>query len=267
MSWMLDEYIRLTGRYEKGTFTGKPVNFGGSLGRTEATGYGVTYITREALQKMNKDIRQTKIAVQGFGNVGSYAVKGLEQLGAKILSVCEMDEEHGIYAIYAEEGLSYQKMKEYKEKHHTLFGMEGVTMISQDEFWKLDVDVVCPCALENAIDEKVASDIKAALVVEGANGPITPEANRILEEKNIEVIPDILANSGGVMVSYFEWVQNLTASQWTEKEVLDREEKEMTLAFHEIWAMKEKYDISCREAAYLYSVEKVTNVMKLRGII
>lgn len=261
MAWMVDEYNKLTGTSAIGTLTGKPVDFGGSKGRNEATGYGVAVTVREACKKMG--ITEPKVAVQGFGNVGAFTVKNIQKLGGKVVAMCEYDKEHGPYAIYDENGLDFQAMWDYKQEHKTLFGF--AKEIAIDDFWGADVDVVVPAALEKAIDVHQAELIKAKLVCEAANGPTTPEADEVLNRKGIVLTPDILTNAGGVTVSYFEWVQNLYGYYWGEKEVEEKEDIAMVDAFEALWKIKEEYNVTMREAAYMHSVKKVATAMKLRG--
>lgn len=265
MSYMLDEYIKLTGNQSLGTFTGKPVEWGGSKGRTEATGYGVAIVTQKSCEKMNLKFSDAKIAVQGFGNVGSFTIKCLEDLGAKAVALGEYDRNKGTYALYNENGLSYKELKAFKEKNGTLLNYDRAKVISLEEFFKLDLDVLIPAALENAIDETVAQGIKAKIVVEAANGPTTPKADEILKDKGITVLPDILSNAGGVTVSYFEWVQNLQGYYWSEKEVAEKEKIAMEKAFEAIWNIAEEEGVTHREAAYLLSIKKIATAMKLRG--
>lgn len=261
MAWMVDEYNKLTGTSAIGTLTGKPVDFGGSKGRNEATGYGVAVTVREACKKMG--ISEPKVAVQGFGNVGAFTVKNIQKLGGKVVAMCEYDKEHGPYAIYDENGLDFQAMWDYKQEHKTLFGF--AKEIAIDDFWGADVDVVVPAALEKAIDVHQAELIKAKLVCEAANGPTTPAADEVLNKKGIVLTPDILTNAGGVTVSYFEWVQNLYGYYWGEKEVEEKEDIAMVDAFEALWKIKEEYNVTMREAAYMHSVKKVATAMKLRG--
>ena len=265
MAWMVDEYNKLTGQSSLGVVTGKPVEWGGSEGRNEATGFGVSVITREAAKRLGIEIKGAKVAVQGFGNVGSYTVKNVQQQGAKIVAVGEWTPSVGTYALYNEDGLDFEDMKAYMDEHKNLVGYPKAKQISLDEFWELEVDILIPAALENAITVEVAEKVNAKLICEAANGPITPEADEVLNKRGIPVTPDILTNAGGVTVSYFEWVQNLYGYYWSEKEVEEKQEVEMVKAFNDIWALKEEYDVTIREAAYMLSVKKIADVMKLRG--
>ncbi|SJZ77289.1 Glu/Leu/Phe/Val family dehydrogenase [Garciella nitratireducens] len=265
MSWMLDEYCKLTGEQSLGMITGKPVEWGGSKGRNEATGLGVAVVAREAAKKLGIDMSKARVAIQGFGNVGSFTVKNVQGQGATIVAIGEWDKNIGTFALYNEEGFDYEELAYYKAKHHTLANYPKAKMISLEEFWSLDVDIIIPAAMENAITEKEAELIKTKLVCEAANGPITPNADKVLSEKGIVVTPDILTNAGGVTVSYFEWVQNRYGYYWTENEVVEKEERAMMDAFYSIWSIVEQYQVSVRKAAYMHSVKKIADVMKLRG--
>ncbi len=265
MAYMVDEYIKLTGENNVGVITGKPVSWGGSLGRNEATGFGVSVITRETAAKLGIDITSAKVAVQGFGNVGRFSVKNIAKQGAKIVALAEWAPSVGTYAIYNEAGLDYDEMAAYVDQNRNLIDFPGAQMISLDDFWKLEVDILVPAALENAIQEKEGKAISAKLICEAANGPITTAADQILKERGIVVSPDILTNAGGVTVSYFEWVQNLYGYYWSEEEVEVKQEASMVKAFNDIWDLKEEYGVSFREAAYMISVKKVADAMKLRG--
>jgi glutamate dehydrogenase len=265
MAWMVDEYNKLNGQSSLGVITGKPVPWGGSEGRNEATGFGVSVITREAAKKVGIEMKGAKVAIQGFGNVGSYTVKNVQRQGATIVAIGEWAPSVGTYALYNEEGLDFADMKAYMDEHKNLVDYPKAKRISLDEFWELDVDILIPAALENAITAEVAEKVNAKLICEAANGPITPDADEILNKRGIPVTPDILTNAGGVTVSYFEWVQNLYGYYWSEAEVEEKQEVEMVNAFNDIWALKEEYDVTVRQAAYMLSVKKVADVMKLRG--
>ncbi|KGF12836.1 glutamate dehydrogenase [Peptostreptococcus sp. MV1] len=265
MSWMVDEYNKLVGVSSIGVLTGKPVEFGGSLGRNEATGYGVAVTVREAAKKMGIDLKQAKVAVQGFGNVGAFTVKNIQKLGGTVVALAEWAKEVGPYAIYKEDGLDFQAMWDYRAEKGNLVDFPGAKMISMDEFWASQVDVVVPAALENAITAEVAEKIQAKLVCEAANGPTTPEGDEVLAKKGIILTPDILTNAGGVTVSYFEWVQNLYGYYWSEAEVEQKEDEAMVKAFEALWAIKEEYGVTMRESAYMHSVKRVATAMKLRG--
>lgn len=265
MAWMVDEYTKLTGQNSVGVLTGKPVAWGGSEGRNEATGFGVSVIAREAARELGIDMKKSTVAIQGFGNVGRYTVKNVERQGAKIVAIAEWAPSVGTYAIYNEDGLDFNDMAAHIDEHKNLVEYPKAKKISLEEFWALDVDVLIPAALENAITEDVAKIVKAKLICEAANGPITPDADAVLKERGIVVTPDILTNAGGVTVSYFEWVQNLYGYYWSEKEVEEKQEVEMVKAFNDIWKLKNEYNVTVRDAAYMISVKKVAEVMKLRG--
>lgn len=261
MAWMTDEYIKLSGESAFGTFTGKPVELAGSLGRGKATGLGISIIMGEALKKQGKDIRGARIAVQGFGNVGSFTAKCAHDMGAKIVAIAEWN-----VTLYNEGGLDIDALMEYKAQNKgNIQGFPGATEISSEEFWGLDVDVLSPCAMENTINDDTAPLIKTKLVVEGANGPTTLDGEEILLKNGVTVVPDILANAGGVTVSYFEWVQNRYGYYWPESEVEQKEIAAMKSAFDAIYKIKEEYNVSMREAAYMHSIKRVAAAMKLRG--
>ena len=261
MSWMIDEYIKLSGDNSFGTFTGKPVELNGSLGRTRATGLGIAITIASALKTQNKDIHGAKIAIQGFGNVGSFTAKCAHDMGAKIVAIAEWNT-----ILFNENGLDIDALMEYKNKNAgSIKDFPGAKVISADEFWALDVDVLSPCAMENTINKDTAPLIKTNLIVEGANGPTTLEGEEILASRGVMIVPDILANAGGVTVSYFEWVQNRYGYYWPENEVEDKERVAMITAFDAIYKIKCEYNVSMREAAYMYSIKRVATAMKLRG--
>lgn len=267
MAWMVDEYVKITGRHELGVITGKPLDWGGSKGRNEATGFGTAVIGREYAKKYNVNIEGASVAVQGFGNVGSYAVKHIEKMGGKIVAIAHRKADNTPYAIYNEEGLDYQDLYAhyYDQGKRNFLDYSKGKVISIEDFWQLEVDILIPAALENAITKEVAERLKAKIICEAANGPISPEADQVLKEKGVHVSPDILTNSGGVIVSYFEWVQNLQGYYWEEDEIIAKQEKVMVKAFKDIWELKEEYGVDMRRAAYLHSVKKLAQVMKLRG--
>ena len=268
MSWMVDEYVKLNGEEMSiGVITGKPVAFGGSLGRNEATGFGVAVITREFAAKKGIDFKKAKTAVQGFGNVGRYTVKNVIRQGGKVTAIAEYDfKSNKTYAIVNDAGFKFEELDKYQVEHKTLIGFPGAKEITLDEFWKLDVDILIPAAMENAITAENVDLVNAKIICEAANGPVTPEAAEILIKKGIDICPDILTNSGGVLVSYFEWVQNLYGYYWSEAEVEEKQEIEMVKAFNNIWQTRETYKApTMRDAAFAFSVKKVAEAMKLRG--
>ncbi|MDL2295402.1 Glu/Leu/Phe/Val dehydrogenase [Lachnospiraceae bacterium OttesenSCG-928-E19] len=260
MAWMIDEYVKLSGDASMGVFTGKPVELGGSLGRNAATGLGIAITIDQALQRQNKKINGAKIAIQGFGNVGTFTAKSAFDMGAKIVGLAEWN-----VILYNENGIDINDLMAYRDANKSLVGFPGASEISAEQFWSLDVDAIAPCAMENAITADVAKIIKTKLIVEGANGPTTLDADKILADNGVTLIPDILANAGGVTVSYFEWVQNRYGYYWSESEVEQKEEIAMKNAFAAIWAIREEYNVTMREAAYMYSIKRVATAMKLRG--
>lgn len=262
MAWMLDEHSKLTGSITLGAFTGKPLTLGGSEGRLEATGFGIALISKAVLEKLDMKIEGATVAVQGFGNVGGSTVKWVENRGAKTVAIAKRD-----FAIYNENGIDYEDLSKFIIKDRDMRNYPNAKVISLEEFWSLNVDILIPAALENAINTENAKMINARVIVEGANGPITPDADLILEEKEIIVVPDILANSGGVTVSYFEWAQNQYGYSWDEKEVLEKEELVLMNAFNDIWKFKEEKNCTFRKAAYMYSVKKLADSMENRGWI
>lgn len=265
MGWMLDEYIKLTGHHRPGVFTGKPIVLGGSKGRTEATGLGVTYITRNICHKIGLKLSETSVILQGFGNVGSYTFKFLEDMGFKVIALLEWDKEIGEYALYNKSGISYEKLSKFKEKHDNLIDFEGANKISSEEFWSLKADILIPAALENSINEEIAEKLDVKVIVEGANGPVTSSADKVLNDRGITTVPDILANSGGVTVSYYEWVQNQYGYYWSQEEVFSRLEPSMNEAFENIWKIKEEKNLTFRQATYVYSLIRISEAMKYRG--
>lgn len=251
MSWFMDEYIKLNGeKMDLGTFTGKPVEFAGSLGRNAATGFGVSIVVREAAKRFGLDIKTAKIAVQGFGNVGNFTVKSINRQGGKVCALAEWDRKEGNYALYNENGLDYDKMWDYKQEHGTLIGFPDAKRISEEEFWTGSYDILIPAALENVITGDLAKKLNVKLVCEAANGPTTPEGDKVLAEKNIALTPDILTNSGGVLVSYYEWVQNQYGYYWTEKDVEQKQEADMMKAIEGVFGICDEYNVTPREAVY-----------------
>ena len=261
MSWMVEAYEKVAGKSTKGVFTGKPLEFGGSLARTEATGYGVHLTAKKALAKLNMDVKGATYAVQGFGNVGFYTAYYAHKDGAKIIAFSNSH-----VAIYNENGIDMEAViKDFEENGRILTNKGYGKDITNAELLELEVDVLAPCALENQITSENADRIKAKVITEGANGPTTPEADEILFKKGIVVIPDILANSGGVVVSYFEWVQNLQSYYWSFEEVQQKEDALLSGAFEDVWALADEYKVDLRNAAYMKSIERISKAMKLRG--
>lgn len=268
MSYFIDEYAKLNGDKEDfGTFTGKPLILGGSLGRSEATGYGVVITTKYASKKIGLDLKNAEIGLQGFGNVGSFTLKYLVEEGAKVkyLSIRDENEECGRSALYSEDGFDYESLQKYRDENKTLVGYPKAKKISDEEFWQTKFDILIPAALENIITEKIAKNLDVKLIAEGANGPTTPEADIILKEKNVEVIPDVLANSGGVLVSYYEWIQNQYGNYWSKEEVQEKQEKDMLKALEGIFEIKEEFNTNIREASYMFAIKRIAEAMELRG--
>jgi glutamate dehydrogenase (NAD(P)+) len=267
MAWMMDEYSRMVGRNEFGLITGKPLEVGGSEGRGDATAKGGMFVLREAAKLMKMDIKKMKIAIQGFGNAGMFALELSQQLGAKVVAVS--DSKGGVYS---ESGLDSRKLSEAKLKTGSVQGYSGAgaQKITNEKLLQLGVDVLIPAALENQITAKNADAIKAKLVLELANGPVTPEADAILFEKGILDLPDFLVNSGGVVVSYFEWVQNIGGYYWDRDDVYAKLDRIMTRSFKSVTDMQKEYavkgkKISPRMAAYIVAVGRVAAAMKVRG--
>lgn len=261
MAWMVDEFSFLKGSNEFGVITGKPLNLGGSLGRGDATARGGMFCLREASKILNIELKDATTAIQGYGNAGSFAhTLGVELLGLKIVAVS--DSKGGIYNA---DGLSYDEVFAFKQETGSVVGFPGSKRISNEELLELEVDVLIPSALENVITDANAANIKAKISVELANGPTTPEADKILYENGVYVIPDFLANAGGVTVSYFEMVQNAYNYYWDEPTVHERLDKKMTDAFHTVHKAAQEHKVHNRLAAYLVAVNRVAEVVKLRG--
>jgi glutamate dehydrogenase (NAD(P)+) len=261
MAWILDEFNKNTGEDSPGVITGKPVAVGGSLGREAATGRGVMVNTLAALKKMGLSPNKVTAVVQGFGNVGSHAARLLSEKGVKIVGIGDHSASY-----YNEGGIDIKAAIEFSSKNNrNLKGFTGATEIKNEELLISKCDVLVPAALQNVITEENASKIQAKLIVEGANGPTTPEADPIINEKKIICVPDILANSGGVTVSYFEWVQNKAGYYWTEEEVNSRHDHKMDLAFEAVWATTLQYKTSMRIGAYITALQKLEQGVKLKG--
>lgn len=265
MAWIMNEYSKIKSQNVPAVVTGKPIELGGSEGRVAATGRGVSICAGEAAKTfLRKDIRDTTVAVQGFGNVGSNTVASLIRLGARVTAVSDVK---GGVMSRAPEGLdvSYEKLLDTSVSKGSVSKLEGGEPISNEELLELDVDILIPAALENQITESNAGDVRARLVVEGANGPTTPHADKILSRNGITVVPDILANSGGVLVSYFEWVQNLNRDHWTEEAVNSRLDDKMRRAFGDVLRLSQNEGVDMRKAALAIAVKKVTSAMRLSG--
>lgn len=260
MAWMVDEYSRIRGENSFGMITGKPLVIGGSRGRLEATGRGLVFAVREMARQASLDFSKARIAIQGFGNVGSVAAQTAASLGATVVAVS--DKEGGIYN---PDGLDIDAVLAYKQIHRNVTGYPSAEPISNHDLLEVPVDILVPAALENVITADNAGRIQAKIIGEGANGPTTPEADHILWERGIMVVPDILANSGGVTVSYFEWVQNQTRLYWPVEEVYRRLEDMMRAAIEAMHDMHERYGVTHRKAAYLVAVDRLASAMRVRG--
>jgi len=261
MAWMMDEYSKIAGKNQFGVITGKPLSLWGSAGRGDATARGGIYILREAAKECGVDLKKASVAVQGYGNAGYYvAYLAKSLLGCKIVAVS--DSKGGIFT---KEGLDPEEVRKHKAKTGSVINFPNTKAISSGDLLELEVDILIPAALENVITEKNAPNIKAKIVAELANGPTTLEADDILYKNGIHVIPDFLCNAGGVTVSYFEMVQNFYMYYWEEKEVHERLDKKMTVAYHSVVNASSKYNINMRQAAYVVAVKQVVEAMKLRG--
>lgn len=261
MAWIMDTYAMHKQSASHGVVTGKPIEIGGSLGRREATGRGCMIVTKEALKHLGLPVRGSRVAVQGFGNVGSVAAKLLAQEGLTVVAVS--DASTGVYnenGIYIDEALQWVRENRY------LDGYPGGDAISNEELLSLELDVLVPAAVENVITRRNAAGINTKVICEGANGPTTAAADRILEDKGVFVIPDILANAGGVTVSYFEWVQNRSGYFWDEKTVVDRLEAITVRSFADVLEVSKRHSVDMRTAAYMLSVERVAAVHRIRGM-
>jgi len=264
MGWMVDEYSKLRGHNAFGVITGKPLSIGGSLGRGDATARGGLFTVREAAKHLGIDLKNATVAVQGYGNAGSFAALLFNELfgGGKIVAVSDSK---GV--IYNEAGLDPQKVFDHKAKTGSVIGYEGAKEITNEELLALDVDILIPSALENQITEENADKVKAKMIVELANGPTTPKADEILFKNNVFVIPDFLANAGGVTVSYFEWVQNVTGNYWELDTIHKKLDVKMTDAFNDTLKECKERNIDMRTAAYVVAVQRVAQAMKDRGWI
>jgi len=261
MAWMMDEYSVIMGKQQFGVITGKPLSIGGSPGRGDATARGGMCTIREAAKTIGIDLSKATIAIQGYGNAGYYAALLCKELfGSKIVAVC--DSKGGVCC---QTGIDPEAAYTCKVETNSVCNLSGMERISQKELLELDVDILIPAAIENVITEKNASNIKARIIAELANGPTTPEADDILFKNGVHVIPDFLCNAGGVTVSYFEMVQNFYMYFWDVNEVRERLDKKMTAAYHSVLNTSREYNVNMRQAAYIRAVERVVEAMKLRG--
>jgi glutamate dehydrogenase/leucine dehydrogenase len=262
MAWMSDEYNKLAGKKVPGAFTGKPIELGGSRGREQATAQGGVYVLEEIRRKLGMKAEKMTVAIQGYGNAGSFVAKLLHVLNYKIVAVS--DSKGGIYSKH---GLEPVEVLEHKKKTRSVIDFPGSEKITNEQLLESEVDILIPAALEDQITGKNAAKIKAKIILELANGPVTPEADQILDRNQVLVIPDIVANAGGVTVSYFEWVQNRMGCYWEEKEVLERLQKKMVQAMNRIWEAKERYKVDLRTAAYIVGLESLVKALKYQGAI
>jgi glutamate dehydrogenase (NAD(P)+) len=262
MAWIMDTYSALKGNFvQPEVITGKPIAIGGSLGRNEATGRGLAFTVREAAKKVKINMKSATVAVQGFGNAGQFASQLVAEQGAKVIAAS--DTKGGVYN---SAGIDMAKLRNHKEKTGSVVAFPGAKSISNEEVLETDCTILIPAALENQITGKNAAKVKAKLVAEAANGPTTPEADDILYKNKILTIPDILANGGGVTVSYFEWLQNLRREYWTEAEVNERLDRNITKSFLDTYGTSEKYGVNMRKACTVLAVNRVVEAIQLRGL-
>ncbi len=262
MAWILDTYSQIKGYQVPECVTGKPISLGGSEGRSNSTARGCVFCVREAAKVANIPLKGATAAIQGFGNAGSWSAIFLSEIGVKVLAVS--DSKGGILS--RGNGLDPRRVLEHKEKTGSVVGFNGTEEISNEELLELDVDILIPAALENAITAKNASKIRARIISEAANGPTTPEADKVLERNKVLLVPDILANAGGVAVSYLEWVQNLNRQHWTEDEVNQKLEQKIVSAFKSVLETSKRYNVSMRSGALAVAVQRVADAIKTLGI-
>ena len=258
MSWFMDEYSQTHG-YTPGIVTGKPLELGGSEGREAATGRGTAIITREAAEKWNIDLKGSKVVVQGFGNVGSYAAKFLNEYGCKIIGVSDVSG-----GLYEPGGFDVDELFDYNYEKRTIDGYQQGKKISNEELLALECDFLIPAALGSAINKQNVDSLNCKIIIEAANGPVTGDADDTLWKKKIPIIPDILTNAGGVTVSYFEWVQNLQQFKWPESEINEKLEQKMVNAFDEVFTMKKNKNVPMRIASFMVAVDRVSTAFALR---
>ena len=261
MAWIMDEYSKIMGKNQFGVITGKPPLIGGSLGRSDATARGGLYVLREAAKECGIDLKGAALAVQGYGNAGF----NVARLAQEMFNSCIVAISDSSGGIYNEKGLDPQKVYEYKKENGSVEGYPGATSITNEELITLNVDVLCPCALENVINAENAPGINASIVAEFANGPTTFEADEILYNKGVHLLPDFLCNAGGVTVSYFEMVQNFDHYYWEEKEIHERLDSRISSAYYSVLQSSKNHNVNMRQAAYLVAVKRVADAVKLRG--
>ncbi len=262
MAWIMDTYSMNRGYSVPAVTTGKPMAVGGSAGREYATGLGITYVTRAMLRRrLGLHLEDTTVAIQGFGNVGSWTARAMHERGAKVIAVSDVSG-----AVYDERGLDPRHLKHYAEETGTVVGYPRADSLTHEELLELNVDVLVPAALEGQITKENADKIKARVIAEGANGPTTPEADRILEDKGVLIIPDILCNAGGVVVSYFEWVQDLQAFSWDESEIRHQMKRKLLENLDDVLAITVQTNQDLRTAAYTIAIQRIVDAVKYRGI-
>ncbi len=261
MAWMMDTYSMHMRQTVTAVVTGKPVNIGGSRGRREATGRGVMFAADKALKKLGMKPEQTRVVVQGFGNVGMYGAQLMYQAGYKVIGIAEWD--GGLYNV---KGMDVNALVEHRQKTGSIHGFSGAEKKASEELLLTDCEVLVPAAIENVITSQNAEKVKAKILVEGANGPTTAAADEILSAKGVFIVPDILANAGGVTTSYFEWVQDRQGYFWKESEVNERLQSIMDEAFDEVIAVAEKHNVNNRIAAYMLAIDRVAYTIRQRGI-
>src|SRR6056297_1627584 len=260
MAWFMDEYSNIKGKNVPGVVTGKPIELGGSLGRDKATAQGGYFVFENIKEKVGLD-KQANIAIHGFGNAGSHFARIATKAGHKVVAIADSKA-----AVYKEEGLDIEKLLEHKNQTGSVKDFPGAREITWQELLALEVDLLVPAALEGTITEEIAPDVKAKVILELANGPVTPEADEILDKNNVLVIPDVLANAGGVVVSYFEWVQNLDNYYWNQEKVEKRLHYKINRATEAVWQARSDYNESLRTAAYIVAFLRLSKSLKLRGI-
>ena len=260
MAWMMDEFEKIKQGHYPSVITGKPIELGGSLGRGYATSQGGAFVLRDLVKELDMKPAETRVIVQGFGNAGSHIARILDEWGYKVIAVS--DSKGGIVN---EKGLDIKEVMKIKAETRTVTNYKDSEKITNEELLELEADVLVPSALENQITAENAENIKAKIVLELANGPTTPEADEILFKNDVKVIPDILANAGGVTVSYFEWVQNLQGYYWTEEEVIKKLEEKMVRAFKDVYATSKEYKVDMRKAAQILAIKRILDAEKLRG--
>ena len=261
MAWMMDTYAVNTGEVHSGVVTGKPIQLGGSLGRREATGRGVVTVAREAAAKLGMSLGNARVAIQGMGNVGGVAARLFAQEGAKVVAVQDHEE-----TLYQPAGFDVPALLQHVQEHGSVRGYRNGEVMASDAFWQVPCDILVPAALEQQITVHNAEKINARMVIEGANGPTTPQADDVLQERGILVVPDVIANAGGVTVSYFEWVQDFSSYFWTEQEINQRLENIMRGAFEAIWTVAQEKKVSLRTATFIVACSRILQARDLRGL-